>query len=184
MSSVRYSFTLWDRLTHSISPDYALASHRYVMIGLCISWLTVVSHMMLWVWHITHVMSRGFYACELFEHMTCFMGFDWITGRCVVTQRYESLKDFTLWLIMSHRDMSSLLYKRSHEDAYKYELAGLRDRIFRQPSKYPSILELKYDYLYTLYLIILYHVTRVVRRHDSDTRHRTIRIVLYKDLRS
>jgi len=80
--------------------------------------------------------------------------------------------------------MSSLLYKRSHEDAYKYELVGLRDKIFRQPSKYFSILELKYDYLYTLYLIILYHVTRVVRRHVSDTRYRTITIVLYKDLRS
>jgi len=80
--------------------------------------------------------------------------------------------------------MSSLLYKRSHEDAYKYELAGLRDRIFRQPSKYFSILKLQYDHLYILYSSYFITLRSVVRGHGTDTRHRTIRIVLYKDLRS
>ena len=47
----------------------------------------------------THITSHGFHACDLFEHMTGFMRFDWLTECCAMTRmshrwisRYDSLR--------------------------------------------------------------------------------------------
>ena len=47
----------------------------------------------------THIMSHGFHACDLFEHMTWFMSFDWLTECCAITHMshrwisdYDSLR--------------------------------------------------------------------------------------------
>jgi len=47
----------------------------------------------------THIMSHGFHACDSFEHMTCFMGFDLLMECCAMTHmsnrwisRYDSLQ--------------------------------------------------------------------------------------------
>jgi len=49
-------------------------------------------------------MSNGFHACDSFEHMTGFMGYDWLTGCWEVTHTSQ-LMDFALWLTMSHRGL-------------------------------------------------------------------------------
>jgi len=43
----------------------------------------------------TRIMSHGFRACDSFEHVIGFMGFDWVTVYCAVTHM-SHVMDFTL----------------------------------------------------------------------------------------
>jgi len=50
-------------------------------------------------------MSHGFHACDSFEHMTCFMGFNLLTECCAMTHRshrwisrYDSLRVIEVYI--------------------------------------------------------------------------------------
>jgi len=50
----------------------------------------------------TQIISHGFYASDSFEHMTCFMSFDWLKDVAQLTLESQ-LMDFTLSPAMSYR---------------------------------------------------------------------------------
>jgi len=50
----------------------------------------------------TQIMSHGFHACDSLEHITWFMGYDWLTVYCAVTLTSHLMK-FMVYLTMSHR---------------------------------------------------------------------------------
>ena len=133
-------FTLWSQLTHSISHDYAIACHWFIVIGFLVWWLTIVSHMMydFPTWLI--IMSHGFHACDPIRTLDLLFELWLVLVYCAVDS-YESSDGFhTMTHIESwvtwREDMSHSWGK----NPYIRAPSGHEFGFFTQPSKLLSLL--------------------------------------------
>jgi len=127
-------FTLWYKLTQSISHDYLVASYQYFMIGWVFYDSRLWCQIMEWFLHITHIMCHEFHAGGLFEYMTCFVSCYYklkVVGQMTDRSQWWIQYYDLLWVIggggliwMSHHG------KRRVEIKYKFETFHPRKKIF------------------------------------------------------
>ena len=137
----------------------------------------------------THTMSHGFHACDSFEHMIWFMGFDWLTECCVMTHmsyrwisRYDSIRVIEVYVAQGDESpelgLWRCLYKALGSDQ---EIGSSRNHL----STFLYFKILQYDYtLLSLSTLLpyegptLYEPRDYCDSLDGLLEHRTIVIVL------
>ena len=133
-------FTLWIQLTHSISHDYAVACHWFIVIGCLVSWLTIVSHMMYdfrtWLISYESWVSHMWFTLNTWLVLWVMIGLGMWRSRLLRVNwwisHYDSLESWVAWCGSTSHGWGKNTYIRApseHEFGF-----------FTQPSKLLSLL--------------------------------------------